>query len=228
MAGKERSDTRSLKGMFSTRTQRSRVPTATTTTADIAQQNNRRSSEDTPEDRPEPQPQRQSKPTQVIKPSSDRVTRESPLSPLGSLVMREARREIGSDSTMQQQLVSAAKTELVIAQAVDRVLRKRGDALDDLERENVIITLQKDLVGWGVLQPLIDNKEVTDIHVYDYRTVVLQRGKISETTGLSWPSKQAYQTFIDRLLLRLGKSLSTQQHTVDASFPDGVRLCAVH
>ncbi len=228
MAGKERSDTRSLKGMFSTRTQRSRVPTATTTTADIAQQNNRRSSEDTPEDRPEPQPQRQSKPTQVIKPSSDRVTRESPLSPLGSLVMREARREIGSDSTMQQQLVSAAKTELVIAQAVDRVLRKRGDALDDLERANVIITLQKDLVGWGVLQPLIDNKEVTDIHVYDYRTVVLQRGKISETTGLSWPSKQAYQTFIDRLLLRLGKSLSTQQHTVDASFPDGVRLCAVH
>src|SRR5690606_4764403 len=30
------------------------------------------------------------------------------------------------------------------------------------------------------------------------------------------------------VLFRLGKSLSTQQHTVDASFPDGKRLCAVH
>ena len=28
--------------------------------------------------------------------------------------------------------------------------------------------------------------------------------------------------------MRLGKSLSTQQHTVDASFPNGIRICAVH
>jgi pilus assembly protein CpaF len=129
---------------------------------------------------------------------------------------------------LQQQLVTGGKVELVIAQAVDRVLKKRGESLDDLERANLIISLQKDLVGWGVLQPLIDNPEVTDIHVYDHRTVVLQRGKISETTGLSWPNSQAYNTFVDRLLLRLGKSLTTQQHTVDASFPNGIRICAVH
>jgi pilus assembly protein CpaF len=150
------------------------------------------------------------------------------MSPLAAVVMREARREIGSDSAMQQQLASGSKTEMVIAYAVDRVLKKQSDKLDDLERANVIITLQKDLVGWGVLQPLIDNREVTDIHVYDYKTVVLQRGKVSETTGLSWPTHQAYTTFIDRLLLRLGKSLTTQQHTVDASFSDGIRICAVH
>jgi pilus assembly protein CpaF len=143
-------------------------------------------------------------------------------------VMQEARRELGSDSAAQQQLVIPGKAEVVITQAVDRVLKKKGNALDDIERANVILTLQKDLVGWGVLQPLIDNREVTDIHVYDYKTVVLQRGKVSETTGLGWPSHQAYITFLDRLLLRLGKSLTTQQHTVDASFPNGIRLCAVH
>ena len=83
-------------------------------------------------------------------------------------------------------------------------------------------------MGWGVLQPLIDNKEVTDIHVYDYQTVVLQRGKVSENTGLHWPTNSSYVTFLDRLLLRLGKSLSTQQHTVDAALPNGIRVCAVH
>jgi pilus assembly protein CpaF len=226
MTGKQRSDTKSLKGMFSTRSQRDRVPTANTKAEDVSAIKSKVDS--APEQKPEAHKRTTPKPTQIIKPPSEGIGRTVDLSPLGSLVMREARREIGSDSTMQQQLAGTTKTELVIAQAVDRVLRKRGESLDDLERANVIITLQKDLVGWGVLQPLIDNKEVTDIHVYDYRTVVLQRGKISETTGLSWPSKQAYQTFIDRLLLRLGKSLSTQQHTVDASFPDGVRLCAVH
>ncbi len=160
--------------------------------------------------------------------SSASATRGSDMSPLASAVMRDARRELGSDYNMQQQMNNSAMAENVIASAVDRVLKKRGDALDDMERANVIIHLQKDLMGWGVLQPLIDNREVTDIHVYDYKTVVLQRGKVSETTGLHWPNHQAYVTFIDRMLLRLGKSLTTQQHTVDASFPNGTRLCAVH
>jgi pilus assembly protein CpaF len=150
------------------------------------------------------------------------------MSPVAATVMREARRELGGDFTLQQQMTNQAKTEAVIAQAVDRVLKKRNDALSDVERAHIIIHLQKDLMGWGVLQPLIDNKDVTDIHVYDYQTVVLQRGKISETTGLSWPNHQAYVTFIDRLLMRLGKSLTTQQHTVDASLPNGIRICAVH
>ena len=148
------------------------------------------------------------------------------LSPLASTVMREARRELGSDYNLQGE--GGEVSEAKIASAVDKVLKRRSEALDDIERANVIIHLQKDLLGWGVLQPLIDNRECTDIHCYDYQTVVLQRGKVSETTGLHWPNHAAYVSFIDRLLLRLGKSLSTQQHTVDASFPNGIRVCAVH
>lgn len=150
------------------------------------------------------------------------------LSPLASTILREARRELGSDYNLQQGDPGALVSEAKIASAVDKVLKRRGEAIDDIERANVIIHLQKDLLGWGVLQPLIDNREVTDIHVYDYQTVVLQRGKVSETTGLHWPNHAAYVSFVDRLLLRLGKSLSTQQHTVDASFPNGIRICAIH
>lgn len=153
----------------------------------------------------------------------------SRLSPLANTVLREARRELGSDFNLQQvQDSGQAIAERNIVDAVDKVLKRRNETLDDIERANIIIHLQKDLMGWGVLQPLIDNREVTDIHVYDYQTVVLQRGKVSETTGIHWPNPQAYHSFIDRLLLRVGKSLSTQQHTVDASFSNGIRICAVH
>ncbi len=156
-----------------------------------------------------------------------RVARNQ-LSALASTVLREARRELGNEYNLSDSAGGVQVDEADIVNAVDKVLKRRSDALDDIERANVIIHLQKDIMGWGVLQPLIDNREVTDIHVYDYQTVVLQRGKVSETTGLHWPSNQAYVSFIDRLLLRLGKSLSTQQHTIDASFPNGIRLCAVH
>jgi pilus assembly protein CpaF len=170
----------------------------------------------------------QSNPDKTRSAAKTTLTKSAELSPIGSVVMREVRRELGSDLSLQQQMNNPAMTEKVIAGVVDRVLKKRGETLDDIERANIILSLQKDLVGWGVLQPLIDNKEVTDIHVYDYKSVVLQRGKISELTGLSWPNHQAYVTFLDRLLLRLGKSLTTAQHTVDGSFSNGTRICAVH
>jgi len=150
------------------------------------------------------------------------------MSELASNVLREARRELGGASSLRRAEEQGRSLDETIAEAVDRVLSRRGEKLDDVERVNVILALRLDLTGWGVLQPLIDNREVTDIHVYDYKTVVLQRGKISEITGLSWPNHQAYISFLDRLLLRLGKSLSTQQHTVDAAMPNGIRLCAVH
>lgn len=148
-----------------------------------------------------------------------------PLSPIANAILRESRKELGSQENFESE---DDISEENIAKAVDKVCGQRGYVIDDIVRADIIVHLKKDLLGWGVLQPLIDNPEVTDVHCYDYETVVLQRGKISETTGLYWPSHEAYVTFIDRLLFRLGKSLSTQQHTVDASFPDGKRICAVH
>jgi pilus assembly protein CpaF len=164
-------------------------------------------------------------------PTSNRPTtnHKSVLSPLGIAVLKEARRELGSDYSQRDlQAARAPVDEKSLASAVDKVLARHSQNLGDLERANVIIHLQKDLMGWGVLQPLIDNPKVTDIHVYDFETVVLQRGKVSEATGLHWPSHQAYVSFLDRLLLSLGKSISIQQHTVDASFPNGIRICAVN
>ena len=151
------------------------------------------------------------------------------LSPIANAVLREARRELGNQDADEGLSDRGQEiSENMIASAVDKVCANRGFTLDDIARADIIVHLKQDLLGWGVLQPLIDNPEVTDLHCYDYQSVVLQRGKQSEATGIHWPSPEAYSTFIDRILFRLGKSLSTQQHTVDASFPDGKRVCAVH
>ena len=121
-----------------------------------------------------------------------------------------------------------AVSEQAMRAAIKKVCTDTQVKLDDRTLSDVIVTLQSDLFGWGVLQPLIDNPHITDIHCYDHETVVIQRGKESETTGLRWPSHEAYKTYIDRLLLRISKSLSTQQHTIDGSLPDGKRICAMH
>ena len=149
------------------------------------------------------------------------------MTPVANTVLREARRELGN-SDKPADWNDGEISEDQIAAAVDKVCATNALQIDDIARADIIVHLKQDLMGWGVLQPLVDNPEVTDIHCYDYQSVILQRGKMSEATGIRWPSPEAYATFIDRILFRLGKSLSTQQHTVDASFPDGKRLCAVH
>ncbi len=147
------------------------------------------------------------------------------LSPIANAVLKETRRELGSkvDEDNDKEV-----SEEAIGKAIDKVCASRSFVIDDVTRADIIVHLKRDLLGWGVLQSLVDNPEVTDIHCYDYKTVVLQRGKFSETTGLHWPNHEAYTSFIDRVLFRLGKSVSTQQHTIDASFSDGKRLCVVH
>jgi pilus assembly protein CpaF len=207
-----------LLGLFSTRaTQHKPLPSTATTTQSNTAVSTRTSTALSS----------QGKDSSVVK-SDPRAGQKGHLSTVASTVLREARRELGSDYNAQGTEDNVLLSEVAIAGAVDKVLKKRNESLDDLERANIIIHLQKDLAGWGVLQPLIDNREVTDIHCYDFQTVVLQRGKVSETTGLHWPTREAYISFIDRLLLRLGKSLSTQQHTVDAALPNGIRICCVH
>lgn len=159
--------------------------------------------------------------------SSDNENVKKDLSELGNTILRETRAVLGELINKQKEAIRSI-TEDTIIQAVEKVISQKMANISDMEKASIIIDLQKDLLGWGVLQPLIDDPEVTDIHVYDYATVVLQRGKVSEATQYHWNSKQSYIAFIDRLLLRLGKSLSTQQHTVDASLPNGIRICAVH
>lgn len=150
------------------------------------------------------------------------------LSPLANDLLRAARSELGRSAHQQASALDAIATERAIGAAIDKVSEGLHDQLSDVERADLIVHLRTDLTGWGVLQSLIDDNRVTDIHVYDHKTVVLQRGKVSEATGLRWPNKEAYLAFVDRLLLKLGKSLSTQQHTVDGAFEDGIRICAVH
>lgn len=146
-------------------------------------------------------------------------------SPIVTALIRETRRELSLrfDASKLDSL-----SEIDIAHALDKVCAAKGYNVDDVVKADIVVNLKRDLLGWGILQSLIDNPDITDIHCYDYKTVVLQRGKSSELTGLRWANKEAYTSFIDRILFRLGKSVSTQQHTVDASFPDGKRINVVH
>ena len=72
------------------------------------------------------------------------------LSPIANAILREARRELGSEDDMS---ISGDREigEEQIAKAVDKVCQNRGHQIDDVERAEIIVHLKRDLLGWGVL-----------------------------------------------------------------------------
>ena len=75
------------------------------------------------------------------------------LSPIANAVLRETRRELGSQEGGMDE--SRDVSEEAIAKAIDRVCASRGFVIDDIVRADIIVHLKRDLLGWGVLQPLI-------------------------------------------------------------------------
>ena len=76
------------------------------------------------------------------------TNRAGGLSALANTILREARHELGTDAQLRgdSERQKNIKEETIV-KAVDKVLQRRHEKLDDIERANIIIHLQKDLLG---------------------------------------------------------------------------------
>ena len=83
------------------------------------------------------------------------------------------------------------------------------------------------IVGYGPLEPLMRDPEVSDILVNDYRRVCVERGGVLYRTDVEFPDEESLLTFITRLVERAGRRIDAAQPMVDVQLPDGSRLNAV-
>ena len=83
------------------------------------------------------------------------------------------------------------------------------------------------IVGYGPLEPLMRDPEVSDILVNDYRRVCVERGGVLYRTDVEFPDEDSLLTFITRMVERAGRRIDTAQPMVDVQLPDGSRLNAV-
>ena len=99
----------------------------------------------------------------VVKPSNSELSlpatsspAETSLTPIANKVLKEARRELGN-SDEGVEIKDGEVSEDQIANAVDKVCAENSLQIDDIARADIIVHLKQDLLGWGVLQPLVDN-----------------------------------------------------------------------
>lgn len=133
----------------------------------------------------------------------------------------------------ESDLVDAVRTDLarspgeLTPHRVAQALRKAGRPVGDATVLTVHEQLRRDVVGAGVLQPLLSDPEVTDVLVNGPDRVYLDRGNGLELTGVRFADDQSVRRLAQRLAAKGGRRLDDATPYVDVRLGDGTRFHAV-
>ncbi len=99
--------------------------------------------------------------------------------------------------------------------------------LDDSQQESMVNEIMDEIFGFGPLESLMVDPEVTDILVNGPDRILVERFGKLETTNLSFADDQHLMKFIQRMVGRAGRRIDESSPIVDARLPDGSRFNAV-
>ncbi len=115
----------------------------------------------------------------------------------------------------------------LLESAFDSEVATRNLVLSRAERMQLQLSLINEILGYGPLQPLLDDPEISEIMVNGpFQVYVERRGKV-ELTGVRFRDEQHLMRIIEKILLPLGKRVDERVPMVDARLPDGSRVNVV-
>jgi pilus assembly protein CpaF len=99
--------------------------------------------------------------------------------------------------------------------------------LPETLRIQVFRDVLDDLLGYGPIQPLLEDDEITEVMVNGSNKVYIERkGKLIKT-NVTFQDDNHVIRIIEKIILPLGRRIDADNPTVDARLPDGSRVNAV-
>jgi len=134
---------------------------------------------------------------------------------------------------MNQALTNRVRNRLIATNAaasrahVLSALREEGVVLSEESVDEIALILEREFNGAGVLQPLLEERGVTDVLVNGPNSVWCDRGHGLELTGIEFTSDHEVRRLAQRLASTAGRRLDDAAPMVDAQLRDGTRLHCV-
>ncbi len=117
--------------------------------------------------------------------------------------------------------------EQTITTLLDEVYSNTQMNLPETIRLQLFKDVMDDLVGYGPIQTLLDDPEITEVMVNGPHRVYIERnGKLIKTNVKFQDDTHVLRT-IDKIILPLGRRIDVDKPNVDARLPDGSRVNAV-
>ncbi|GAB4527356.1 MAG: CpaF family protein [Anaerolineales bacterium] len=166
-----------------------------------------------------------------------------------SLSALQSRRAVPPSATTQRDKLSDIKTrvqnrllaELDPSTDISRIGEVRSTIQELFEQvlseENIILTrpekhrlfeqIAADILGFGPLQPLLEDDDITEIMVNGAKNIYVERKGRLHRVPITFESDEHVARIIDRIVAPMGRRIDESQPYVDARLPDGSRVNAV-
>jgi pilus assembly protein CpaF len=125
------------------------------------------------------------------------------------------------------QRLSHAQIRDEIKILIARLLEEETVVLNDSERRNLTRDVQYEVLGFGPLEPLLEDPTVSDILVNTYKQVYVERFGKLELSNVTFTDDAHLMKIIDKIVSRVGRRIDESSPMVDARLPDGSRVNAI-
>ena len=95
------------------------------------------------------------------------------------------------------------------------------------ERRRVVREISDDILGYGPLEPLLQDDSVTEVMVNAYDRIYIERNGRLEKTGATFVDNAHLLRIIDKIVSQVGRRVDEASPMVDARLPDGSRVNAI-
>ncbi|HBL83482.1 MAG: type II secretion system protein E [Clostridiales bacterium GWF2_38_85] len=115
----------------------------------------------------------------------------------------------------------------VIRKIITQAVEENGSGVGKSERQKIQSDVYNDIMGYGPLEELLQDPEVTEIMVNGpNRVFVEKKGKI-QLTPLRFRNEEHVMNVIDRIVSMIGRHIDEASPMVDARLKDGSRVNAI-
>ena len=111
--------------------------------------------------------------------------------------------------------------------ALDRILEREEVRVSPLERRKFVQEVIQDTLGYGPLDPLLQDESVTEIMCNRFDEIWVERAGRLEPTDLAFRDDAQYRQVIDKIVGAVGRRIDESSPMVDARLPDGSRVNAI-
>jgi pilus assembly protein CpaF len=148
------------------------------------------------------------------------------VNPLADLKTRVQNRLV-SEMDPTTDITKTNEVRNTILELFEQVLTEENIIISRGEKHRLFEQIAADILGLGLLQPLLEDETITEVMVNGAKNVYVERSGKIHRVNISFESEEHVMRIIDRIVAPLGRRIDESSPYVDARLADGSRVNAV-
>ncbi len=123
--------------------------------------------------------------------------------------------------TPRAELTAGLRTSL------QALLEQRALPLNRVERDRLVEEILDDILGFGPLEPLLRDPDISDILINGHAKVWIEKRGLLQLSDVRFVDNRQLMQVIERIVSAVGRRIDESSPMVDARLPDGSRFNAI-